>query len=149
MVLTALEVIDFIAMRPRNLDKNGLFVPPICHMQQIFDEVSTLAFFSRSIQPNEAQTRHSFGIGPKWSRTRWPRFHGRCACVRFTKTGRRVVINPNGACFAPCCLQAMLAVGSNSRASCRRAGRSRIAVRTRYSLQADSRFLKQFAKFVG
>jgi hypothetical protein len=34
MVLTALQVIGFIAMRPRDLDRNAFFAQPICHMQQ-------------------------------------------------------------------------------------------------------------------
>jgi hypothetical protein len=32
MVLTALDVTGFIAMRPTNLDKNAFFGQPICHM---------------------------------------------------------------------------------------------------------------------
>jgi hypothetical protein len=35
MALTTLEVIDFIAMRPRHLDKNAFFGQWICYMQQI------------------------------------------------------------------------------------------------------------------
>jgi hypothetical protein len=36
MVLTTLEVIGCIAMRPTNLDKNAYFGRLFCHMQQIF-----------------------------------------------------------------------------------------------------------------
>ncbi len=35
MVLTALEDIGFIAIRPTYLDKNALFGQQICHMQQL------------------------------------------------------------------------------------------------------------------
>src|ERR1700674_2126479 len=35
MALTTLEYIDFIAMRPAYLAKNGLFGQLICHMQQV------------------------------------------------------------------------------------------------------------------
>jgi hypothetical protein len=38
MVLTALEVIGFIATRPTDLDKNAFVVQRICHMQQIFGD---------------------------------------------------------------------------------------------------------------
>jgi len=35
MILTALEVIGFIAIRPTYLDKNAFFGQQICHMQQL------------------------------------------------------------------------------------------------------------------
>ena len=44
MVLTTLEVIGFIAIRPTHLDRNAFFVQSICHMQQIFRVPQRLEF---------------------------------------------------------------------------------------------------------
>ena len=59
MVLTALEVIGFIATRPRGSDKNGFFVQSICHMQQIFRGRSGL----RSVSPHSASGAERLVIG--------------------------------------------------------------------------------------
>src|SRR5580700_10252386 len=51
MVLKALEVIDFIAMRPTDLDTDAFFGQRICHMQQ-FMMSSTLLGCLRSGWPS-------------------------------------------------------------------------------------------------